>query len=65
MYVRRRACAWAHACVPGSEVASHKEKPLKAPLDLHLLFISMFPDMFFFPRLADLFPLIVSSKWRG
>lgn len=53
-----------HVCL-SSEEASHKEKQLKAPLDLHLLFISMFPDMFFFPPLADLFPLIVSSKWRG
>lgn len=48
-----------------SEVASHKEKQLKAPFDLHLLFISMCPDMFFFCLLQTCFPLIVSSKWRG
>lgn len=60
LYVCKEVCV----CVcMRSEVPSNKEKLLKAPFDLHLLFISVFPDMFFFPALADVFPLIVSSKW--
>lgn len=51
MYARRYVCV----CVR-SEVPSNKEKLLKAPFDLYLLFISVFPDMFFFPALADVFP---------
>lgn len=39
-----RVCVRVHAC---SEVPCNKEKPLEAPLASHLLFISIFPDMFF------------------
>lgn len=60
------ACVCAR--VPWSASQEGEKKPSKALLDCHFFPISIFPFthfIFFLPYLADVFPLIASSKWWG
>lgn len=62
--VHEGVCARARVCVHTVKCLAIRKNPLKAPLDSHLLFISIFPQAFFFTscRLVSLNSLLQMAR---